>query len=345
MTNVSQAAALSGETNVETTAVVPVTLHPASEMQQKMPAFLAKAEKYREEQAIRDAEHAQIDAAFAPVEELRNKGAEIDARYFAPGRQAMVDLLGECYTIYLGVQNSPLREKLIKRLKHFLEIKDGYSERANSTLTGLFLRYVFKDLEPKQVHQYGVALAHAEACGVAADNWASFVKKEGGFEKIRAAIAKKGGVNGPTSARDCADLVVANAGDSLATVELHEFEADTEVIVLVAQKNADGTFDLYDMALGDDELKIINRCWDIMKERKKPAKRRALTEDEKIEKLNAELAVHNQEMIVGDLEANIKTAGPIEAAKLRTKLVLAKATLDAFKLAQKNFHKVLAERK
>ena len=121
--------------------------------------------------------------------------------------------------------------------------------------------------------------------------------------------------------------------------------------MLLGVKNEDGTVAVHELPLKEEDedkvMKIAGRAFHELKTGK--VRRRALTQQEKEQRLNADGAVHNADMNVQDLQMRIKQvvagASDEDIDMLRAKLALAEPTLKALKVAKKEFNKELKEKR
>jgi hypothetical protein len=317
-------------------------------------------DKYKAEAPLREAAaaaqkeiEAQVNEVFAEVEKLRDSSGNIVERYFVAGTKALHAMLADAYAAYVTVERSELRDNLVTKLKNRLYVLDQFEERANSTLTGLFVRFVFKGVDAKQIHVYGCALAYAFHNNVTVDDFDAFVKREGGLEAIRVKVAARKKTSEEGVRADLSEIMLCNlrADDALALLNEEVVEMDGNYIVLLGVKNEDGTVSVHEMPLLEaDEEKVMAIAGKVFLEKKiGKVRRRAMTKQEKEQRLLADGAVHNQEMIVGDLEARIRQAeqgkNDEDIDMLRAKLALAVPTLKALKAAFKEFKQQLKEKR
>lgn len=279
------------------------------------------------------------------IDSLRTSTDEIDKRFYAPGRAAVAEAVSKAYAVYKAVMDSPERETLMKYIRNRLYVLDKYEPTANAKETSLFLRFVFKFLDEKQRCLYGRALIVAHTLNVEPDGFAAWVKTKGGFEAIRADSAATGGVKEPHSGVAAQQSIIA---DVKHEEEFDETTADDPVYVLLALRNEDGTYTVKESRFDEDATVSVLKLFDRQRQKrlkavadgKAPAKKRALTQTERLMKLNARGDVHNAEMVRDDLKIQLAKAETgrryAEVETLRIKLLEANAALEAA-IAKKKF--------
>lgn len=166
---------------------------------------------------------------------LREQGDDFYEKFFLPGRNAMLKIMGEVYEQFYTSKSSATYaddlEVLRKKLKDF-----GVTLRSSSTDASLFIRMVFKDFDDKQVSIYSRSLAVAYGKGVAPEAFEKFVADTvGGFYGI---VGSDGGSKGSQ------DNAAGNAGKvaftdiqaekTVETIDNFQWESDEEKCVLVA---------------------------------------------------------------------------------------------------------------
>lgn len=292
------------------------------------------------------------------IEALRKEQIDIEDRHFVPGRNAILGLVGKAYAVYFDAVESPPEQQaaITQKLTKLMKAKDdGYKERVNATLVGLFLQYVFCKLDAKQKHIYGVAMSFAHARGTQPADFETFIKANGGFEKVRAACAKKkAGTPEAQQAVDALDaaLMMLQAKEAIETLAPDQLELyeDEKVIVLFGVRQDDGSVAIVNAELTDDEADDVVRLYAASMKQlvatDGKGKRRRLTEAERKQKAKLKGDIAYREQLIAEYDFDLKkakAAGHLEEVdKLRAMLMVEQAILKALKAARKDVNKQLA---
>ena len=158
-------------------------------------------------------------------------------------------MLAECLSIYLDKfqrgsdeDKKTLRKELIERLK-----ADGIRVVKTSTTLTMLARFVFNS-DRKRAQGYGYVIAAAVSHGVAAKDFAGWVRREGGIEEIKRlmvakpeTLAKREAV--ATAMSDVKGAMELAALEPLAHVDIDGLDK-SEFVILLAKPNPKGGGDV-----------------------------------------------------------------------------------------------------
>lgn len=134
--------------------------------------------------------YAEMLSALGAASELYKEGQAIEQQYLVPGRKKMAELVAKAYGLYRRVEASTLKEEIYEEMAKILKSHFGIGVHVDTPNATLLLKMVFPSMKSKAAHQYGRALDFALSYEVAADDYVTFIKEHGGYEKIRRAYAK-----------------------------------------------------------------------------------------------------------------------------------------------------------
>lgn len=180
---------------------------------------------------------------------LGKKRAEWEAGSYKKANDELYSLLAECLSIYLDKfqrgsdeDKKTLRKELIERLK-----ADGIRVVKTSTTLTMLARFVFNS-DRKRAQGYGYVIAAAVSHGIAAKDFAGWVRREGGIEEIKRlmvtkpeTLAKREAV--ATAMSDVKGAMELAALEPLAHVDIDGLDK-SEFVILLAKPNPKGGGDV-----------------------------------------------------------------------------------------------------
>jgi hypothetical protein len=124
-----------------------------------------------------------------PLVKLSKKAREIDKKYIVPGRNEIKQIIASAYDLFIKASESPRKMDIFDQLRGRLA-SDGVTVHKDAPDASVVIRTVFEEFDSKQAHLYGKSLTYAQVNAVMPEEFADFVTKEGGFEKIRTKALK-----------------------------------------------------------------------------------------------------------------------------------------------------------
>ena len=163
---------------------------------------------------------------------------------FKAANEALYGLLADTLDIYnskflCGEMNDQraLRKELVLRLKEM-----GVKTQINSTTLTMLVRFVFKS-DRKRAHRYAYVLTAAVKDGIAAADFANYVRNAGGVEEVVRTMAVKEATLQKRAAVKAAEGVVKSEVDynTLNPLAVINMATEGEYAVLIAKPQPDGT--------------------------------------------------------------------------------------------------------
>ncbi len=130
-----------------------------------------------------------LSTVMVPLIELRKKALDVTTKYVVPGRNAVKELMGEVYGLYLDLEASPKKLDAYREIKAVLK-SEGVTTHRDTPSATLVVKSVFSGFDAKQAHLYSRSLEYAQSQKVAAEAYSTFVSEAGGYEKVRLIAAK-----------------------------------------------------------------------------------------------------------------------------------------------------------
>jgi len=247
----------------------------------------------------------KVNDKMVEVDALRKQALADDITYGAPGRNAMRASMDKVYALYVDVQANPASNMIKDRMVHLLENQTPPVKlRANSKPASVFIRYVFADLSDKQVHVYATALEVAEKNKVTPTAFLSMVDLAGGWEGVRADAASP-----EMTAEQRANLALnlVKSASAAETVKADTWGDAEELRVFIAVNNKDGTADIKDLRLSEENIKAVLATYqrDIKQRNKaKVTPKRVLSDDKKAALFNLKADLSYQEQMCQEYSSN-----------------------------------------
>lgn len=287
--------------------------------------------------AAKDADTAPSKAKsgfIARLLTLREQGDDFYEKFFLPGRNAMLKIMGEVYEQFYTAKSSATYVDDLKVLRKQLE-DFGVRLRSSSSDASLFIRMVFKDFDDKQVSIYSRSLAAAYRKGIAPEAFDKFIEEtNGGFYGV--VIGAGGGKPSQESASSNVGRVAftdIQAEKTVETIDNFQWDSDDEKCLLVAIRGMnDDSATLKKLAVSEELFFSILAKYAA---EKKAELKKAVSDDIETTKLALEKVksqVANAQTEVENLQVELRTAeraGNVKAVKnIRVNLLVATSRLD-----------------
>lgn len=114
--------------------------------------------------------------------------------YIVAGRKALYELLGKIYALSEQLNATVDRDEQVDLMRSTLASQYGIRTQENTSDTTVLVRYITR-ADRKTAHVYSRAIEAARANAIPSADFAGYVEKAGGVERIRANAVMANGIN------------------------------------------------------------------------------------------------------------------------------------------------------
>lgn len=122
---------------------------------------------------------------IAQAKDLAAEHELFNEQYVIGGRKALYELLAKIYALVERFDQSIERTDLIKMVRKNLQEQYGIKTQDNTSATTVLVRYITR-ADRKTAHVYARAIESAQANNVKTEDFAAYIERSGGVERIRA---------------------------------------------------------------------------------------------------------------------------------------------------------------
>ena len=128
-------------------------------------------------------DEAAIQAMLGQATNLSNMQATYHQTYVVKGNKELYNLLGAIYSYALQIDSSPLRDKVLDRMKKVLEEKHEIKTQTNTPWLTTVVRFILP-LDRQTAHTYSKVLDVAFKENLAGDELAGYIERNNGITNI-----------------------------------------------------------------------------------------------------------------------------------------------------------------
>jgi hypothetical protein len=121
---------------------------------------------------------------ISQADDLAEEHEQFNATYIVGGRLALYDLLAKIFTLYQELDAAPDKSSLLGSMKHKMVHTYRIRVQSNSSDVGILVRYITR-ADRKTAHVYARVIETAIANKISIGDFAGYIQKSGGIEKMR----------------------------------------------------------------------------------------------------------------------------------------------------------------
>jgi len=191
----------------------------------------------------KSANDVQVDMVLGQAQNLAKMNDQYVETYVVRGTKELYALLGAIYSYALQINESPLRDHILQRMRERLESEHEIKTQANSPWMTTVLRFILP-ADRQTAYSYSKVLQIAHDENLTAQELPSYIKERGGIGKITATkeeaeSAKSIKEHKEAKTQMLKKILLANAKSSQTIVQVD----DQFVLNTVAEGKKEGTFE------------------------------------------------------------------------------------------------------
>jgi hypothetical protein len=207
----------------------------------------------------KSANEVQIEMILGQAQNLAKMSQQYAETYVVKGTKELYKLLGQLYSYTLQINESPLRDNILQRMRTQLEKNHDIKTQANTPWITTVLRFILP-IERQTAYQYARVLQIAFDENLTPEELPSYIKERGGITKISETKEK---MEQAAAIKDhkkkkvdmLKKIFLASAYQSKARMNVPE----TMVINTVEEDKTEGTFEYAICANADGQERRIIR--------------------------------------------------------------------------------------
>ena len=224
-------------------APIPATAAPADELAfgLLMNRTLGGSDKRRP--SDKSANEVQVDMVLGQAQNLAKMNDQYVETYVVRGTKELYALLGAIYSYALQIDESPLREHILQRMRDRLEADNEIKTQINTPWLTTVLRFILPT-DRQTAYSYSRVLQVAHDENLTAQELPNYIKARGGIAKITATKEEEDSVKSIKEHKEAKSqmlrkILLANAKSSATIVEVK----DELILNTVAEGKKEGTFE------------------------------------------------------------------------------------------------------
>ena len=191
----------------------------------------------------KSANDAQVDMVLGQAQNLSKMNDQYVETYVVRGTKELYALLGAIYSYALQINESPLRDHILQRMRERLESEHEIKTQAKTPWITTVLRFILPT-DRQTAYQYSKVLQVGHDENLTAQELPSYIKERGGISKITATKDEAEAAKSVKEHKDAKTqmlrkILLANAKSSQTIVQVEE----NHVLNTVAEGKKAGTFE------------------------------------------------------------------------------------------------------
>jgi len=206
----------------------------------------------------KSANDAQVDMVLGQAQNLAKMNDQYVETYVVRGTKELYALLGAIYSYALQINESPLRDHILQRMRERLEAEHEIKSQSNTPWITTVLRFILP-LDRQTAYSYSKVLQVAHDENLTAQELPNYIKERGGIGKITGTKEEEESVKSIKEHKEAKTqmlrkILQANAKSPQSVVEVD----DKFVLNTVADGKKEGAFEFaVCMNPGGNERRVV----------------------------------------------------------------------------------------